>query len=278
MSPNRNPIVTETTERQRERQKIVEVIRALALEAGTEIMRFYATDFAVENKPDDSPVTAADRAADAIIVAGLEQHFPHIPVVTEERDESHDAARDAPCFFLVDPLDGTREFVSRNGEFTVNIALIENRTPSLGVVLAPAVDRLFYTLADGTAVEETPPYDGRSRRAIQVAVADNSALRVVASRSHRDQATDDYIQDYAVSAFHSAGSSLKFCLIANGEADLYPRLGRTMEWDTAAGHAVLIAAGGRVDRFCGGPLEYGKAELDNPHFIACAPTVRLHAH
>ena len=123
MPPTRTPLVTETTERQRERQNIVEIIRALALEAGAEIMRFYATDFTVENKPDDSPVTAADRAADAIIVAGLQRHFPHIPVVTEERDESHDAARDAARFFLVDPLDGTREFVSRNGEFTVNIAL-----------------------------------------------------------------------------------------------------------------------------------------------------------
>lgn len=265
--------MTETTER----SHIVEVIRTLALDAGADIMRFYATDFAVDRKADESPVTDADRAADAIIVAGLEQHFPHIPVVTEERVQSHEVARETTRFFLVDPLDGTREFISRNGEFTVNIALIENRTPTLGVVFAPAADRLFYTTADGCAVEEVPPYDGRSRRTVNVATADNAALRVVASRSHRDQATDDYIHNYAVSGFRSAGSSLKFCLIANGEADLYPRLGRTMEWDTAAGHAVLAAAGGRVDRLSGGPLDYGKQELDNPHFIAYAPTVRLHA-
>ncbi|MGI9415199.1 MAG: 3'(2'),5'-bisphosphate nucleotidase CysQ [Hyphomicrobiales bacterium] len=253
---------------------IVEEIRALALNAGAEIMKFYATDFTVERKDDASPVTDADRAADAIIVAGLAARFPDIPVVTEERAESHGMAT-SDRFFLVDPLDGTREFISRNGEFTVNIALIENGAPMLGVVYAPAVDRLFYTRGPGDAVEEPAPHDPGACRALSVSSADNTALRVVASRSHRDPATDDYIGRYAVTEFHSAGSSLKFCLIATGEADLYPRLGRTMEWDTAAGHAVLAAAGGKVDRMDGGTLVYGKPGLDNPHFIAYSPSVAL---
>ena len=255
--------------------EIVDEIRALALKAGAEIMRFYATEFTVESKDDATPVTDADRAADAVIVAGLEARFPDIPVVTEERAESHGAAGTADRFFLVDPLDGTREFIGRNGEFTVNIALIENGVPALGVVYAPAVDRLFYTRTRDHAVEEPAPHDPNACRPLSVSSADNTALRVVASRSHRDPATDDYIGRYRVTEFHSAGSSLKFCLIAAGEADLYPRLGRTMEWDTAAGHAVLSAAGGKVDRLDGGPLVYGKPGLDNPHFIAYSPSVTL---
>ena len=260
-----------------ERTEIVAEIRALALTAGAAIMRIYETDFDVECKDDRSPITAADRAADAIIVGGLETRFPHIPVVTEERTATHGVATQ-DRFFLVDPLDGTAEFVSRNGEFTVNIALIERGEPVLGVVYAPAADRLFYTLVDGTAAEEPEPGgngEAAACRVVTVSVADNEALRVVASRSHRDPATDDYIARYQVDAFHSAGSSLKFCLIASGEADLYPRLGRTMEWDTAAGHAVLAAAGGRVDRLDGGALLYGKARLENPHFIAYAPSVSV---
>ena len=255
-----------------ERKSIVDEIRSLALAAGAEIMRHYETEVCVDTKDDNSPVTVADRAADAIIVAGLETSFPHIPVVTEERAQSHGNA--AERFFLVDPLDGTREFISKNGEFTVNIALIEDGKPTLGVVYAPAVDRLFYTSPNGGAVEEPAPHDGTCS-SLAVSDADNGALRVVASRSHRDPVTDDYIGRYAVTEFHSAGSSLKFCLVATGEADLYPRLGRTMEWDTAAGHAVLAAAGGKVDRLDGGALTYGKAELDNPHFVAYAPTVNL---
>ncbi len=263
-----------------QRAAIVTEIRALALSAGDAIMRIYGTDFEITSKDDASPVTEADRAADAIIVAGLEKSFPDIPVVTEERAASH-AAASGDRFFLVDPLDGTREFISRNGEFTVNIALIENGAPTLGVVYAPAADRLFYTRADGTATEESGPRGDvmpSDCRAVSVRTADNAALRVVASRSHRDQATDDYIGRYSVETFCSAGSSLKFCLIATGEADLYPRLGRTMEWDTAAGHAVLAAAGGKVDRLDGGALLYGKTELENPHFVAYAPTVDVISH
>ena len=171
-----------------ERTEIVAEIRTLALSAGAAIMRVYETDFDVECKDDHRPVTAADRAADAIIVDGLEARFPHIPVVTEERAATHGAASE-DRFFLVDPLDGTAEFVSRNGEFTVNIALIEEGEPVLGVVYAPAADRLFYTLADGTAAEEPEPGGNGAAaacRVVTVSVADNRALRVVASRSHRD--------------------------------------------------------------------------------------------
>jgi 3'(2'), 5'-bisphosphate nucleotidase len=252
---------------------VMDVLCDLALAAGREIMRVYAGDFAVHAKADASPVTEADRAADAVIVDGLGRLVPDIPIVTEERAASHALADPGAPFFLVDPLDGTREFIGRNGEFTVNIALIVDRHPRLGVVYAPACDRLFHTTSDRSAVETDA---ARSRiRPLGVGAADNGALRVVASKSHRDPATDAYIGRYKVAQIHSAGSSLKFCLVAAGEADLYPRLGRTMEWDTAAGHAVLAAAGGRVDRFGAGPLDYGKPGFENPHFIAYAPSVDL---
>ncbi len=181
----------------------------------------------------------------------------------------------------MDPLDGTKEFVQRRGDFTVNIAYVENGVPVRGVVYAPAQGRLFYTQANGKAVEEFGAFAKDvvgDVRAIGVATPDNSALMVVASKSHRDAATDDYIGKYSVRDMKSAGSSLKFCLVATGEADLYPRLGRTMEWDTAAGDAVLRGAGGQVVRFDDHtPLTYGKQGWDNPFFIAFAPGVALRA-
>ena len=216
-------------------------------------------------------------AADALISAGLRAAFPDLVLITEEQAASH--AQRASTFLIVDPLDGTKEFVQRRGDFTVNIAYVEDGVPLRGVVYAPAQDRLFYTLPDGTAVEETGAFDhdlvGDLHR-LSVAQPDNAALRVVASKSHRDAATDDYISRYAVADMKSAGSSLKFCLLATGEADLYPRLGRTMEWDTAAGDAVLRGAGGCMVRFDDHtPLTYGKAGWDNPFFIAYAPGVDL---
>ncbi len=216
-------------------------------------------------------MTEADEAADALISAGLRAAFPGVPLITEEQAESH--ALTAQSFLIVDPLDGTKEFIQRRGDFTVNIAYVEGGVPVRGVVYAPAQGRLFYTQADGTSVEELG--DGTTR-AIRVATPDNAALMVVASKSHRDTATDDYIARYAVRDMKSAGSSLKFCLVATGEADLYPRLGRTMEWDTAAGDAVLRGAGGLCVRFDDhSPLAYGKPGWDNPHFIALAPGVAL---
>jgi 3'(2'), 5'-bisphosphate nucleotidase len=257
---------------------LVRVMRGLALQAGDRIMAIYGRpDFEVRAKEDSSPVTEADEAADAVISAGLRAAFPAVPLITEEQAASH--AQTARTFLIVDPLDGTREFVQRRGDFTVNIAFVQDGRPTHGVVYAPAKGRLFYTLADGTTVEETGTFDietpGPCRR-LRVSRPDNAGLMVVASKSHRDQATDDYIGRYAVRDMTSAGSSLKFCLVATGEADLYPRLGRTMEWDTAAGDAVLRGAGGQVVRFDDRqPLAYGKPGWDNPHFIAFAPGVVL---
>ncbi len=259
-------------------EAIVTTVRRLALEAGAAILEVYeGPDFAVRAKSDASPVTEADERADALIAAGLGAAFPDIPVVTEEQAASHGI--EAPVFFLVDPLDGTKEFVQRRGDFTVNIALIEDGRPTRGVVYAPAIRRLFYTRADGATVEETGALDPATpgeTRPLSVSTPDPASLVVVASKSHRDAATDDYIARYAVGDFRSAGSSLKFCLVAAGEADLYPRLGRTMEWDTAAGHAVLAGAGGRVVRFDDhAPLAYGKPGFANPFFIAHAPGLAL---
>ncbi len=259
-------------------QLLAATIRRLALEAGAVIMEHYHNGFEVEKKADESPVTEADHAADALISAGLRETFPDMPLVTEEQARTH--AVSASTFLIVDPLDGTKEFVRRRGDFTVNIALVEDGVPVRGVVYAPARKRLFMTDADGNAIEEEGPLAPAARgpmREIRVAQPDNDALRVVASKSHRDAETDAYIRRYRVAEIASAGSSLKFCLVATGEADLYPRLGPTMEWDTAAGHAVLAAAGGRVDVLDEGgrPLTYGKAEFRNPRFIAYAPGVEL---
>lgn len=258
--------------------KMATVFRTLALEAGDLIMEIYeADDFDVRSKSDDSPVTAADEAADAHISAGLRAAFPDVMLVTEEQSESHSAKGDT--FIIVDPLDGTKEFIHRRGDFTVNIAYVEAGTPIRGVVYAPAKGRMFMTDETGKSVEEDGPFDKQKQgltRPISVSEAKNDGLIVVASKSHRDQATDDYINKYEVADMTGAGSSLKFCLVATGEADFYPRLGRTMEWDTAAGQAVLHGAGGSVVRFDDHtPLAYGKSGFENPFFIACSPSVAL---
>ena len=259
-------------------EKLTQVMRRLALEAGDKIMEIYADpDFDVRAKSDDSPVTEADEAADALISAGLRAAFPDIPLVTEEQAATH--GQSVSTFLIVDPLDGTKEFIKRRGEFTVNIAYVADGQTIRGVVYAPAISRLFYTGSDGVSVEEKGPFEKDVVGALEplrVSGPDNAALLVVASKSHRDQATDDYIGKYQVSDMKSAGSSLKFCLIATGEADIYPRLGRTMEWDTAAGHAVLVGAGGAVVRFDDHtPLKYGKPIFENPFFIAYSPDVIL---
>lgn len=259
-------------------EKLTLEMRRLALEAGDVIMEIYGSDdFDVRAKSDESPVTAADEAADALIAAGLRKTFPDVLLVTEEQADSH--SESASAFLIVDPLDGTKEFVHRRGDFTVNIAYVEDGVPVRGVVYAPAKGRMFYTRADGVSVEESGPFDKVTPgEAIPISVKspDNANLLIVASKSHRDPPTDDYISKYAVGDMTSAGSSLKFCLVATGEADLYPRLGRTMEWDTAAGHAVLSGAGGKVIRFDDHtPLTYGKPIYENPFFIAYAPGVEL---
>ncbi|MFK7943337.1 MAG: 3'(2'),5'-bisphosphate nucleotidase CysQ [Paracoccaceae bacterium] len=250
----------------------------LALKAGAKIIEIYDSgELGTEAKADDSPVTAADLAANDVIAAGLAAAFPDIPAVTEEAAESH-AQSGLDRFFLVDPLDGTKEFINRRGEFTVNIALIEGGVPVAGVVYAPALGRLWATRGDiavELGVKEHVVEAGTARK-LSVSTPDNEALVIVASKSHRDQATDDFIGRFKVARFTSAGSSLKFCLLAGGEADFYPRLGRTMEWDTAAGHAVLRAAGGHVVRFDDhAPFMYGKAGYENSFFLAYAPGLDL---
>ena len=240
-------------------------VESIALEAAEVVMQVYATDFAVSGKEDDSPVTEADVRAEAIILRGLAALAPNLPVVAEEAVAAGKVPQTGPRFWLVDPLDGTREFVSRNGEFTVNIALVEGGRPVLGVVVAPAIDRL-YSGVEGVGAWTQ---DARGRRPIRARAVPAEGLTVVASRSHGDAAAlAAFLRGRRVARQAQAGSSLKLCLLAAGEADVYPRLGRTMEWDIAAGHAVLAAAGGVVLGLDGAPLRYGKAGFENPHFVA----------
>ncbi|TMW77148.1 3'(2'),5'-bisphosphate nucleotidase CysQ [Thauera sp. UPWRP] len=235
-------------------------------DAGETIMAVYATDFAVRGKDDASPVTEADEKAEAVILAGLRALAPDVPVVAEEEVAAGRVPEVGERFWLVDPLDGTKEFISRNGEFTVNIALVVGGEPVLGVVYAPALGRMFLGARGVGAFVE----DADGRRSIACRAVPDEGLTVVASRSHGDaEALDRFLAGRKVAALKSAGSSLKLCLVAAGEADVYPRLGRTMEWDIAAGQAVLLAAGGMVVTVAGGePLRYGKPGFDNPHFAA----------
>jgi len=237
----------------------------IAVQAGTVVMRHYEAGCDAREKSDASPVTDADEEAEKLILAGLAKAFPGVPVVAEEEAAAGRIATVGARFFLVDPLDGTKEFISRNGEFTVNIAEIQNGVPVRGVVLAPAKDRLF--VGDETGAFELAP-DLKQARAITVRDPAADGIVAVGSRSHSDEETMNYLKRFTVKAFVGAGSSLKFCLVAAGEADLYPRHGRTMEWDTAAGHAVLRAAGGTVTRWDGAPFLYGKPGFDNPPFVA----------
>lgn len=245
----------------------------LALAAGAEIMAIYATDFSAKAKGDLTPVTEADEAAEKLILAGLAKIAPSVPVISEEAASAGGFPKVSEKFFLVDPLDGTKEFISRNGEFTVNIALVEKGVPVAGVVLAPALKRIFWGEMGRGAAQGVAGGDAASDwRRLGVRPLPEDGAVVVASRSHRDAATEEYLKTVKVKSLCSAGSSLKFCLLAAAEADLYPRFGRTMEWDTAAGHAVLLAAGGRVRTVEGPDLTYGKHArgFDNPGFIASA--------
>jgi 3'(2'), 5'-bisphosphate nucleotidase len=245
--------------------RFLDAVAAIALRAGELILDIYKTDFAVRGKSDASPVTEADERAERLIVPALQALAPEVPVVAEEAMAAGAAPEVGDWFWLVDPLDGTKEFISRNGEFTVNIALVQRGAPVLGVVLAPALGRLFAgVVGQGAHVEQQG-----QRLAIQTRAVPTAGLTVMASRSHGDAAAlETFLAGRKVAALAHAGSSLKLCLVAAGEADLYPRLGRTMEWDIAAGHAVLAAAGGRVTDLQGAPLRYGKPGFENPHFVA----------
>ena len=247
----------------------------IAWQAGEIILGHYARgEIDARSKTDQSPVTLADEEAERFILGELSRIAPGIPVVAEEETAAGRVQSIGNRFFLVDPLDGTKEFLSRNGEFTVNIAEIEDGKVSRGVVYAPAKNRLFVGDGANGAFEMVTRPGGKPdlsklrRIAARRPLADG--LVAVASRSHRDNKTDEYLAHYPVRDFVTAGSSLKFCLIAAGEADIYPRHGRTMEWDTAAGQAVLEAAGGTVKTLDGRPFIYGKTDekFANPFFVA----------
>jgi 3'(2'), 5'-bisphosphate nucleotidase len=246
----------------------------IAWQAGEIILAHYAAGVEARRKEDQSPVTAADEEAERHILDRLRSLCPEIPVIAEEEVAAGKMEQIGDRFFLVDPLDGTKEFISRNGEFTVNIAEIEHGKPIRGVVYLPAKNRLFIGEVPGAAFEIAtqpgqPPNFGKAKP-IAARAAPADGLVAVASRSHRDYHTDEYLKKFLVKDFAAAGSSLKFCLVAAGEADIYPRLGRTMEWDVAAGHAVLSAAGGSVTTIDGRPFTYGKVEekFANPFFVA----------
>jgi len=246
-------------------QELLEPVISLCYAAGAAIMTVYGSDFEIRGKADASPVTEADERAEALICAGLRELTPDLPIVAEEAVAAGEIPAIGARFWLVDPLDGTKEFIGRNGEFTVNIALVENSVPVLGVVFAPALTRLYAgVMGRGAFVE-----DAKGRRPIHCRRVPSEGLTVVGSRSHGDaDALARFLQGRKVAALASAGSSLKLCLVAAGEADLYPRLGRTMEWDIAAGHAVLAAAGGSVNDLGGAALRYGKPSFENPHLVA----------
>nr|WP_029355777.1 3'(2'),5'-bisphosphate nucleotidase CysQ [Mesorhizobium ciceri] len=251
------------------------VFERIALAAGREVMRVFDAGCAVDQKSDSSPVTEADRESEKIILAGLRAAFPDIPCVAEEEASTGIVPPDlADAFFLVDPLDGTKEFVNRRTDFTVNIALVRHGVPDIGVVFAPCTGRFFSGRPGrAEAIEVNGDYQIIGRRPISARTG-VAPLTVVASRSHNTPETEAYIRTVGAAEIVSIGSSLKFCLVAGAEADVYPRFGRTMEWDTAAGDAVLRAAGGITRTLDGQPLAYGKRnqsddeDFANPHFIA----------
>jgi 3'(2'), 5'-bisphosphate nucleotidase len=251
----------------------IEPVVAIARQAGEAILEVYATDFDVQAKVDDSPLTLADMASHRCIVAGLASLTPDLPIISEESglpdfDERGQWGR----YWLIDPLDGTKEFVKRNGEFTVNIALIDNHRSVLGVVHVPVTNK---TYAGCEGVGSTVQLNDEPAQKIQVSRKSATPVRVVGSRSHRGASLDDYFEALGDVELLPMGSSLKFCVVAEGNADIYPRLGPTSEWDTAAAQAVVEQAGGAVLRLDGTPLAYNtKSDILNPHFIVRGPQDR----
>ena len=237
----------------------------IARRAGSEILTVYGSEFAVLDKSDGSPVTEADTRAERVILDGLAACAPDVAVVAEESFSAGNVPDvEARPFFLVDPLDGTKEFIRRTDEFTVNIALIEDGTPTAGVVHVPALDETYWTAGDGKAWRRR-----RGGAAERIACRrPGRRLVAIASRSHRSAETDAWLGRFDIAEVVSAGSSLKFCRIAEGVADVYPRLGTTMEWDIAAGHAIVNAAGGSVETLDGDRVSYGKPGFENPHVVA----------
>ncbi|HXG99092.1 MAG TPA: 3'(2'),5'-bisphosphate nucleotidase CysQ [Sphingomicrobium sp.] len=247
-------------------RQLLDACAVAARAAGAEILRLVGAGFEVETKSDLSPVTVCDRAAEAIILAALAKAAPGVPIIAEEEVAAGRIPAHGDMYFLVDPLDGTKEFVRGGDDYTVNIGLIVNGSPRLGVVYAPDTDRLHGGIvSEGAWLDE-----GQGRIAIYTREL-GEARDAVASKSHFNQATADYLEQAIGACGHvSVGSSLKFCIVAEGRADIYPRLSPTSEWDTAAGHAILLAAGGRVDGLDGTPLRYGKMAFLNRGFCATA--------
>ncbi len=252
---------------------LIEPVVALAIKAGGAILQVYATDFDVQHKADLSPLTQADMASHHVIDQGLRDLTPDIPVLSEESGLPEFTERSQwETYWLVDPLDGTKEFVNRNGEFTVNIALIEANRPVFGVVYVPVTDRTYFGCA-GYGAERRDSHS----TPVKISVADGTAepARVVGSRSHRGASLDGFLENLGKYEMHPMGSSLKFCLVAEGAADIYPRLGPTSEWDTAAAQAVVEQAGGSVITLDGKPLSYNsKEQILNPHFLVVGPDDR----
>ena len=260
-------------------QPVLDDIGHLAVAAGKAILEIYHTDFSVDHKADHSPLTQADTRSHQIISNGLQAAYPEIPVLSEEgKSVSWGVRKDWDRFWLVDPLDGTKEFIKRNDDFTVNIALICNQKPAMGVVYVPALNDLY--LADVQNKGCYRHFKGCKTRLKVPPKMPVMALRIVQSRSHPSAELDAFLQRFSDTESILRGSSLKFCAVASGEADLYPRLGPTWEWDTAAGHAVVLAAGGLVVDLAGIPVVYNKQTLLNGPFLA-APSLdflqRIHA-
>ena len=240
---------------------LARLFAGIAADAAKPVMAVYATEFTPEQKADRSPVTEADRRAEEVILAALEREMPGAPVLAEERFESGDRPDTSGDFLLVDPVDGTKEFINKNGEFTINIALVSDRRPIAGCVYAPAVGRIYLGGAAAFAADLEPgrAFDADGLAPIRTRPRPAKDLTAVMSRSHADEETRRFAETHGVTETISAGSSLKFCRVAEGGADLYPRFGPTREWDTAAGHAVLEAAGGTVLTPAGEAFVYGKA-------------------
>ncbi len=261
---------------------VAEALLPVAMAAGAAILKVRRQGAKVEWKADSSPVTEADRAAEAVISAALGKIAPGVPVIAEEAAYEGRVPETGSEFFLVDPLDGTKEFVRGGNDFTVNIGFIRDGAPALGVILLPETGKLFWGVV-GAGAWRAVVVAGvvTERQPISVRPAPDGGIAVVASRSHRTPETDAYINRYDVEKLVSAGSSMKFCAVASGKADLYPRMGTTMQWDTAAGDAILRAAGGTVVTLDGRPLTYGPGEgpgaegYRNPWFVAAGRVVPL---
>ncbi|NIV17160.1 MAG: 3'(2'),5'-bisphosphate nucleotidase CysQ [Woeseiaceae bacterium] len=254
-------------------KELIEPIVALARDAGQAILEVYATDFDVQAKSDESPLTQADLASHRTIISGLKALTPDVPIISEEDGlPPFEERKGWLRYWLIDPLDGTREFVNRNGEFTVNIALIDGNRPVFGVVHVPVQNRTFVG-CEGHGAERRSGDDAPV--AIRVSEKSDSPVRVVGSRSHRGASLDAYLERLGDTDMVPMGSSLKFCVVAEGLADIYPRLGPTSEWDTAAAQAVVEQAGGKVVELDGKSLSYNKKEkILNPHFMVIGPADR----